>query len=514
MPSHIPARSERGARGVSLCRQGGNAVLSAIVLMAVVFIASVTAVRRFGDTKEGFRIARVRSLMEAVESQVRARTLEPEAYLGCTGGGAGCHVNETFFADLKRIPVSGAACPAAVPKCGVLLNITGLDLATKTFHASVAYEGTEVKPKAIALAAKVPVEVLQTDVFQCGLIDPDRPVFAGFDAAGAPVCKGFNACGPGEYVRQIHASSRTLSCKALPATASCGAQQMISGLQFTGSSLTHSCADLPAPPYDNPTVTLGGCSANELLAAKKSMIQEYNENIQAVAQNCIDPATPTLAQNMPTTPMQTLRFMNTCGRRWCMGQKGFYTGRGIELNTEVLVECRQKSPPATVSAACQQVLQAAPPVFTISTTVTAVAQNCIDAAVPNLADNMPHDVGSNIRFVNTCGNRFCTKDNYASGRVVEYIGDTAEVECYDAKVETSGGEVVNPVETVTVAKDLVRNNCVDGAVPTIEGNEPWVDMYRFMNTCSNRYCKKIGFGSGNGVEMATDYSVVTLNCYR
>lgn len=497
--------------------QRGNAVITSIILLAMVSAASITAVRRFGDTKESFRMARVRSLMRSVEAQVLARVLDPGAYLGCTGAATGCHVNEAFFADLLRVSMPGAVCPSTLPKCGVSFSISGLNLATKTFHGTVAYEGNEVKPKPIVIAAKVPLEVLQTDVFQCGLLDPERPVFTGFDSAGAPICKGFNSCGLGEYVRQINVNTRTLTCRSLPSNVSCGSQQMIANLQFTGSTLNHACADRPDPEFDNnkaPLIVVGSCSATELLAAKKSMIQISNENIHAVAQNCIDSANPTVQSNLPSTPLKRVRFMNTCGRRWCILKKNFYTGRGVELNADVTIECRQKSPPPSVSSACQQVLEAAPPVFSYNTTVTAVADNCRDSAVPNLEDNKPKDEPTEIRFVNTCGNRFCVSKNFTSGRVVEFFGDAAEVECYDSKNDTGGGTVPSPMESITVAKDPVRDNCVDSAVPKIEDNEPWVDNYRFVNTCGNRYCNKLGFDSGKVVEIATDYSQVVLNCFR
>ena len=497
-------------------RESGNILLTAIFVSAIVGVGVVSAYNRFNDTKDSFRISRMHNLMGAVESQVRGRALQPEAYTGCTSGAATCRVNTAFFDDLVHQSVVGAVCPRAMPKCGIILKLLPFVASSGTFLAEVRYEGLEVKPKPISIAVQVPTEILQVDIFSCGAMNPDLPAFASFDSTGAPVCKGFNTCGTGEFVAGVNATSHTVRCKRLPSQVSCPSQQLISNLNWGGDSLTVSCAGLPDPPYTaTPTLpTPGGCTSQQFIAAKASMTSDSPVDKYTLATACIDSVNPNRDDSLPADASHTLRFMNTCGNRWCM-QQGFYAGRAIEYyDPNATVECRHKSPPASlgISPACATLLAAFPPVNNIPTTVTDVANGCIDAACPTLASNLPSTVDATTRFVNTCGNRYCRARGYASGVTIEFYGDSATVQCFDAVADAQGNSAPTPVITINSTRDTVANNCIDSVNPTLADNEPTVNLERYMNTCGNRYCVAQGHTLGKVVEIAPD-GTVTLECY-
>ena len=153
--------------------------------------------------------------------------------------------------------------------------------------------------------------------------------------------------------------------------------------------------------------------------------------------------------------------------------------------------------------------------------VVDVAQNCIDAAVTNLAGNLPHDTFSHTRFMNTCGNRYCQQRlGFHAGRVIEHDDQgIATVECLhgtppsgtgNACAESWSGPAL--VHTVVVSIDEVAQAGVDSAVPNVADSYPDRDLTRFQNVCGARYCRNHGFDDGLTVEHANGAALV--NCYK
>lgn len=65
----------------------------------------------------------------------------------------------------------------------------------------------------------------------------------------------------------------------------------------------------------------------------------------------------------------------------------------------------------------------------VQAAIDTVASNCIDAANPTLSSNRPTDANKTIRFMSTCGKRWCTGLGYAGGRVIEKSASTAYMHC-------------------------------------------------------------------------------------
>jgi len=226
-------------------------MLTAMVAAALVVGVSSFAFKSFTDTKQSFRMARVKSLMATIELQVRRRALQPEAYQGCTTP-ASCRVSADYFFDLARHPVAG--CKDS--ECAINLTGITLDPGTKTFRAEVNYTGGDIHPKAIQIAVTVPTELLQANNFHCGRLDPARPIFTGFDAVtNAPICVGFNQCAAEEFAHGLNLATRNLACKRLPPLVNCGGERMISSFDWRGGAVEHTCGILPEPPY-SPEITV------------------------------------------------------------------------------------------------------------------------------------------------------------------------------------------------------------------------------------------------------------------
>lgn len=134
---------------------------------------------------------------------------------------------------------------------------------------------------------------------------------------------------------------------------------------------------------------------------------------------CIDSMNPTLADNLPTSASKSVRFNFTCGARWCRTMN-FSSGRVVENNIGALqVNCYQDE--------IFNKLDAGTIVSTTGSTIDDVSILCRDSFNPLITDSYPsRSAISQIRFVNTCGNRFCIQKGLGqSGWVTEIQNNSA-----------------------------------------------------------------------------------------
>lgn len=163
-----------------------------------------------------------------------------------------------------------------------------------------------------------------------------------------------------------------------------------------------------------PTTFVNGC--NRLLQSSSGLMKNVPVTTDAVASDCIDSEVPSLEQNRNYTssPAAYSRFMQTCGKRACQ-KRQFSDGRVVETyQNDTLLECYNS--PGELFAAK-------------TATVQEIAQNCIDSANPELAQNMPGENNAD-RFATTCGDRYCRSVlNFRSGRVTEFSHGQAQLTC-------------------------------------------------------------------------------------
>jgi hypothetical protein len=413
--------------------QAGNVMLTAMVVATMVVWGAASAFHRFGDTKESFRAARIKSLMSVLEAQVRNRARQPEAYTGCANG-SGCAVNPNFFADIQHQVISGAACPPEQAKCGILLSLQPFQAATSTFQAAISYEGKETKPKPLSLSINVPLEVLQADVFRCGLLNPNLPVFTGFTAStGAPICKGFNTCGAGQFASGVNVSSRTLKCKSLPSALRCSMPQMVSSLGWSGDALSVGCSDRPDPPYDYGLGQGSACPTQTMQDLYNTALKTYTATQGNIGAACIEnnAAADTLEKNLAlTNQFEATRFKITCASRWCDQQSGdsgsvgfvpsaltFLPGDAVNLdpNGNVSLECFTNHVQNT-PAACQTIVENNPPlaVRTLSYGGANCAAYC-GCDLPSLSNQYLAGPEAPV----SCGTRYCQDQDFKWGVLSE-----------------------------------------------------------------------------------------------
>jgi hypothetical protein len=229
-----------------------------------------------------------------------------------------------------------------------------------------------------------------------------------------------------------------------------------------------------------------------------SVIQIFNgESVQAIAQNCIDSAVPTLALNMPTDAVSTMRFKNTCGNRYCVNKKGMSAGRVIDMGNGVAsLECRYEKTPSTYVGACTKEVER---VGTPLKMIADVKQSVLNSSC---SDSNPVNAATMIRFFYTCGFRYCSQRGYADGRVVEANGNDVGIHCYS--------DFMGSIVTLQPAPNAVAAACVDGSYPSVASNLPGTDLAteRFQSTCGNRYCVSQGYASGHVVEYNPSATVV------
>lgn len=288
------------------------------------------------------------------------------------------------------------------------------------------------------------------------------------------------------------------AASSVPAGNSCSSEiRTCTNGSLSGSSAYSSCFVQTAKPT---------CTQPEVLLATKSYIDTFTAPESDVVTNCYDSANPNYQSNDPNgNDWNFIRFFNTCGNRYCTSRpgKGYVEGRVTERSYGVVtLECRRKDPPPTVSDACQQKLLTLPePIVVKSVTESAVGAACIDSSNPTLNENsMSSDNAHSIRFLYTCGSRWCRNQGFSTGRVVENNNGNLIVNCYREEIfnQLDAGTIVsyNPASIAEISR-----NCMDGFATGATDSYPSrsiPNQMRFINTCGNRYCKMKGLGASGG----------------
>lgn len=249
------------------------------------------------------------------------------------------------------------------------------------------------------------------------------------------------------------------------------------------------------------------CTVEEKTKYLNSMIHIYtNIKNEEIATNCIDTAVTTLAANMPTTVISTLRYKNTCGNRYCVDKKGMASGRVIDMaNGTSTLECRNEKTPSTYTGTCvKEIEKTATPLTIIQETLTNVMAIC-EPSNPELARPYTTEAKT-ITYFYTCGYRYCVKKGYADGRMVELNGNFTIAHCY--------GDYAGSLPSVSAPLNAVASSCIDSSYPTLATTLPNTParLERFQSTCGNRYCQGQGYAMGHVVEFSADTAY--LKCQK
>jgi hypothetical protein len=197
-----------------------------------------------------------------------------------------------------------------------------------------------------------------------------------------------------------------------------GSQGYMEGrvVEINGSSGTLECRRRDPPPTVSD-------SCRQKLLTLPYPIQTRTTTDVDLATTCVDGAVPTVDQNYPSTPEKMVRYIFTCANRWCK-KSGFSSGRMIErTGGSVILNCYREE--------IFNQLQAGTIVTNTTTTIDSVATACIDSANPTKESSYPSvNAFQALRFVNTCGNRYCRQFNLGeTGTVTEINNGSVNVSC-------------------------------------------------------------------------------------
>jgi hypothetical protein len=180
-----------------------------------------------------------------------------------------------------------------------------------------------------------------------------------------------------------------------------------------GGAVTLECRKKDPPP------TVSDSCRQKLLSLPQPIVSTVVADSE-IGTTCIDPSNPTLADNIPEAfgrspdevNQKTIRWIFTCSARYCKS-KGYSSGRMVERSGGV----------STLNCYNEEIfnsLNAGTIVARLSTTVHSVSTICVDTPNPSPSNSYPSvSVQQHLRFVNTCGRRYCNSNGYSTGYITE-----------------------------------------------------------------------------------------------
>lgn len=231
-----------------LNNESGGLLVQAIIATVVIGIAAMTIMQRSLDITRQLRLPRIKAAQGNVEFALRHLLLQPSIYTGCNSvNTSSCGLDVGLSGPIARLFEAIPGCAGSPPAtCGVSVATPVFDATNRTFTGSITYNGTEVSVKPSAVTIIIPVEILQSAAVTC---TGDTPFFKGFLPTGAPDCRGFTSCGPGQILRGFNTTTLAADCVDIQsAGVSCPAGQYISTMNWTAAgAVTVTCTNRPPP---------------------------------------------------------------------------------------------------------------------------------------------------------------------------------------------------------------------------------------------------------------------------
>lgn len=215
----------------------GNALLFSLLGAGALAGALLLVTSNTQVSEQTRYVARIKAIQTLTELRLKTALMQPAFYSGCNSatGSSSCSIVPSKLNPFRLIRVPGAKCPPGA-SCGIVLENDAFDAATRVFTGTLRYHGEKVSIAPVQIRVDVPEEILQTQSYDCGALNAATPIFAGYDSAGKPICRGFGSCGDGQFVSGVNPTTLAPICTALPTSASCSVSQFISGLKWDGGS--------------------------------------------------------------------------------------------------------------------------------------------------------------------------------------------------------------------------------------------------------------------------------------
>ncbi|MEY4615940.1 MAG: hypothetical protein RJB66_900 [Pseudomonadota bacterium] len=250
----------------SLKSQAGDALVTALIAVALVAGLAVMASSISKVINDRKTIARAKSIMTSVQQKMVDLASEPSSYNNCdtVSGVASCTLNVAAFSAYTDKPtvVPGSQCESGQIDCGIVvdqLSLDKVDASKPLFKARIRYTGVNFSLHPIEISQVIPKEVLQAIDYDCFKSDPGKPLYTGiFTADGRPRCRGIPTCGDGKFIDAVNPSTLEPHCQDLPNPVTCEITHFVSSFTWTGGiNATFDCA-ARVDPYTVPQWWDGG----------------------------------------------------------------------------------------------------------------------------------------------------------------------------------------------------------------------------------------------------------------
>ncbi|MNJ96848.1 hypothetical protein D3C87_145820 [compost metagenome] len=220
-----------------LMNERGDTFIMALVLLAAAGALFVGAQSVSESSLDRLNTYKARAQMNILEQRVRMAVNQPMAFVNCDSkdGIGTCDLDLTYLNAYSSNTGIGSEFK---PKDW------NLDRATRVVTVTLEYTGP-YKIKNTNIAIKVPDELLQSQIFNCPAIDPNKPIFQGLDSAtGGIICRELTRCLPGEYLNGMNKETGRSECLTIPSEPrGCAAHQMLSEWKWVGNDFKHNCKD-------------------------------------------------------------------------------------------------------------------------------------------------------------------------------------------------------------------------------------------------------------------------------
>lgn len=232
----------------TLTNENGGVLIQAIVATVVIGIAAMTIMQRSLEINRQLRAPRIKAAQGSVEFALRHLLLQPSIYGGCNSvNTSSCTLNVGAGGPIARLFEAIPGCQGATPAtCGVGVTTPAFDGTSRTFTGFISYNGTEISIKPTQISIVIPPEILQDAAVTC---TGDTPFLRGFLPSGAPDCRGFPSCAPGEFLKGFSLTTLQPECQQMPSTpVACATGQYISTLTWSAAgAFVATCTNRPAP---------------------------------------------------------------------------------------------------------------------------------------------------------------------------------------------------------------------------------------------------------------------------
>ncbi len=206
------------SRLLLLKKQRGSLTIVVMMIVAITGVTALCSAMMVHQIQRVNQQARIKSLLSALEANLKLRAHQTYAYLDCDTeiGPSSCQLNLSYFQNILFTPTYSSLCPegSPPPPCGIVIeDLSFSALPSPLFTATIRYTPLDLSMAPIRVSVEPPFELLQTENTgnRCR-----NGLFEGYNPnTGAISCRAPMACGPNTVLSVINAQMDS-QCDTLP----------------------------------------------------------------------------------------------------------------------------------------------------------------------------------------------------------------------------------------------------------------------------------------------------------